>query len=243
MLAAPAVDITELWWDALTEEERSDARATGFVPLGGGTEVRKGTPLVSVHLSTLFSLLNVSWTTGCDELCPAVRWPDFVFRRGGGPLPAGSPLLVCRDALQTEHDVSCPAVRRPGAHFVLRRGVGPLPAGCRSPRRAGGLQSTLALQGERPFQGRRTAACWTPQPAMCRWAVDFTRNQDHISCFTTVTCAKPCCSRPRAGRARGVCILTVKTSHRNMRLDADVVPVGVSCSAPQRAWCRRNIEL
>lgn len=39
VLLAPAVDITELWWDALSEEERSDARATGFVPLGGDTKV------------------------------------------------------------------------------------------------------------------------------------------------------------------------------------------------------------
>ena len=40
VLLAPAVDITELWWAALSAGEQADARATGFVPLGGGTKVR-----------------------------------------------------------------------------------------------------------------------------------------------------------------------------------------------------------
>jgi hypothetical protein len=39
VLLAPAVDITELWWQALSAAEQADARATGFVPLGGGTKV------------------------------------------------------------------------------------------------------------------------------------------------------------------------------------------------------------
>ena len=39
VLLAPAVDITELWWQALSAAEQADARATGFVPLGKGTEV------------------------------------------------------------------------------------------------------------------------------------------------------------------------------------------------------------
>ena len=39
MLLAPAVDITELWWQALSAAEQADARATGFVPLGGGMKV------------------------------------------------------------------------------------------------------------------------------------------------------------------------------------------------------------
>ncbi len=39
VLMAPAVDITELWWDNMSAEEQREGRASGFVPLRNSTEV------------------------------------------------------------------------------------------------------------------------------------------------------------------------------------------------------------
>jgi pimeloyl-ACP methyl ester carboxylesterase len=53
VLLAPAVDITELWWQALSAAEQADARSTGFVPLGGGTKASV-LPLASTAPLPLF---------------------------------------------------------------------------------------------------------------------------------------------------------------------------------------------
>lgn len=39
VLMAPAVDISELWWDNMSAEEQREGRASGFVPLRNSTEV------------------------------------------------------------------------------------------------------------------------------------------------------------------------------------------------------------
>jgi len=38
VLLAPAVDVTEVWWDAMSPDEQRAARASGFVPLNNSTE-------------------------------------------------------------------------------------------------------------------------------------------------------------------------------------------------------------
>jgi pimeloyl-ACP methyl ester carboxylesterase len=62
VLLAPAVDITELWWQALSAAEQADARATGFVPLGGGTKVGMlHSTLHNIPCDRLLGLLRISW--------------------------------------------------------------------------------------------------------------------------------------------------------------------------------------
>ena len=53
MLLAPAVDITELWWEGLTPAEQRDARDTGFVPLGGEYKVKSYLSPTSVQKCNL----------------------------------------------------------------------------------------------------------------------------------------------------------------------------------------------
>ena len=72
VLLAPAVDITELWWQALSAEEQADARATGFVPLGGGTKV--GDKAFETKPPPSHSLLVACWTCGCrSSTCAALH--------------------------------------------------------------------------------------------------------------------------------------------------------------------------
>lgn len=49
MLLAPAVDITEVWWDLLSAEEQDDARLTGYVPVGGDTKVETRQHSMPIH--------------------------------------------------------------------------------------------------------------------------------------------------------------------------------------------------